>query len=103
MTLRSPALAALVSLFLVLAQIGGCDDSMLPDFPTSEQVDLYIPEGMRSCPDMPDSPGENATKKQTAEYMLALYNVAKACGYANKQADQLYGKYRVQIERLTKQ
>lgn len=76
---------------------GGCDGETLPSV---EQIDLNLPSELRTCKYAPRSPGQNATRRQTARYIVALYDAWKDCHGNNQQIDALYKQYRVKIEKL---
>lgn len=76
---------------------GGCDGEYLP---TVEQIDLNIPSELRQCKYAPKSPGKNATRRQTAKYIVALYDAWEDCHGNNKQIDNLYKQYKVKVEKL---
>ena len=76
---------------------GGCDGEYLP---TVEQIDLNLPSELRTCKYAPRSPGKNATRRQTAKYIVALYDAWEDCHGNNKQIDNLYKQYKVKVEKL---
>ena len=78
---------------------GGSDGEYLP---TVEQIDLNIPAELRTCKYAPLSPGKNATRRQTAKYIVALYDAWEDCHGNNKQIDALYREYRIKVEKLRK-
>lgn len=76
----------------------GCND---PDYlPSIEQIDFYLPSELRTCKYAPPSPGANATRRQTARYIVKLYDAYKDCKGNNQKIDALYEQYRGKIDKL---
>jgi hypothetical protein len=93
--LRSLAFLALAP--LLMAQDAGCQNQPLP---TVAQIELNLPAYMRTCPYAPKSPGKNATRKQTAEYIAKLYNAWEICHGNVADIDRLYKKYLAEVVNL---
>ena len=96
---KSIAIAAVMLLPILMGADGGCDGDSLP---TARQVELNIPASLRSCPGLPASPGNGATKRQTAQYIVRLYAAARACKVNMGEIDRLYSRYQSQVSKLTK-
>jgi hypothetical protein len=78
---------------------GGCDDGALP---SAKQIELSLPPALLECPGLPVSPGEGATKQQTAVYLTKLYNVARQCSQNNKAVAKIVRRYEAQAARLSR-
>jgi len=74
-----------------IAQTAGCNQQGLP---TVEQINFYLPSEVRNCPYAPPSPGKNATKKQTARYIIKLYSAWKQCHSDVQTVNKLYVQYK---------
>lgn len=95
----APLVVAMMTIGL-MGQSGpaGCND---PDYlPSVEQIDLYIPSELRNCKYAPPSPGAGATRRQTARYIIKLYDAYKDCKGNNQKINALYEQYRYKIDKL---
>jgi hypothetical protein len=86
---------AALSLSVLLA---GCAGGSLP---SAEQVQLYLPENIRKCPNLP-APPKAQTNRATAGYIIRLHTAAKACGANMATVDRIYRQYRTQLQRIAK-
>lgn len=75
----------------------GCTDAPLP---TVEQINLYLPKEIRTCPHAPKSPGRGATRRQTAKYIAELYNAWEICHGNVKDIDRLYRKWQSEVKKV---
>ena len=74
---------------------GGCEPQ---NTPSMQQIELYVPKSIRTCPRAPKSPGANSSPAQRAKYLVALYNVYEVCGGNMKQVDALITKWERAVE-----
>lgn len=72
---------------------GGCDGPL----PTSEQIKLNLPEEVLNCPYAPKSPGANASREQTAIYLLQLHAAWKNCNGDVRDVNRLYRKWQAEV------
>jgi hypothetical protein len=69
---------------------GGCDQPL----PTVSQIDLNLPDEIRKCKLAPKSPGPNASRRQTATYIVGLYDAWEECHGDLAEVNRLYGKWK---------
>ena len=87
-------LVALFATLFVAAAGDGCDPMTVP---TAAQIEFNLPASVRSCPNLPKSPGATATDRQTAVYVDKLYLAAKVCGRNVKEIDALYRRWQTRV------
>ena len=100
MRLHSSALVAVAALALAAGQ-GGCEP---PAAPTMQQVQLYIPDSLLTCPKAKaiKNPGASASKQAVAIYITKLYAVADDCGQKLDGTAELYRKWKSKVAKLGK-
>lgn len=77
---------------------GGCDQPM----PTVTQIDLNLPAEIRQCKMAPKSPGPKATKRQTAVYIVKLYDAWEECHGDLAEANRLYTQWQAASSKFKK-
>lgn len=77
---------------------GGCDQPL----PTVSQIDLNLPDEIRKCKLAPRSPGPNASRRQTATYIVKLYDAWEECNGDLREVDRLYTKWRAATNKFNK-
>lgn len=92
-------LVVLVPFVMGAQDTGGCTNGPLP---TVAQIELELPSNIRTCSKAPRSPGKNASKAQTAEYLVGLYAAWEDCGGKLSDVNRIYAKYRSQVDALKK-
>lgn len=90
---------ALLSVFLMGAANNGCTDTQV----IAKQIELKIPKSLRSCPNLPSSPGKAATNRASSEYVVRLYDVARACKGNLASVDVILDRYESRIEALRRE
>lgn len=89
--------ALLTPLIMGQQATGGCSQAPLP---TVEQIDLNLPDEIRNCKSAPRSPGPKATRRQTAAYIVKLYDAWEECHGDLKEVDKLYSKWKIEVKKL---
>lgn len=96
---RWTTLLVICSIPFLMGNEGGCDGQL---FPSAEQVELRLPKSFRSCNGAPKSPGRDATRRETARYILALYDAHRECYGDVRAVNKLYLTYRDALEKAAK-
>ena len=95
---RWTTLLVICSIPFLMGNEGGCEERFL----SAEQVELRLPASFRKCNSAPKSPGAGATRRETARYILALFDAHKECHGDVEAINALYGKYRLALEKAAK-
>ena len=90
---------ALLSVVLMGAANDGCTEQQV----IAKQIELNVPKALRSCPALPRSPGKSASNRQSSEYVVRLYDVARACKGNVASVDAILNKYESRVEALRKE
>jgi hypothetical protein len=90
-------IAALAAPALMAADgSSGCGNQPVP---TVRQIELNLPENIRRCSKAPKSPGYNATRRQTADYIVKLYAAWESCGGNLATVDRLYRNWQAEVRK----
>lgn len=72
---------------------GGCDTPL----PTTQQIELNLPQEIRTCPYAPKSPGAGASQRQVANYLIGLRNAWQVCHGNLQDVDRLYNAWQAKV------
>lgn len=95
---RWTVLLVICSIPFLMGNEGGCDGRLL----SAESVELRLPTSFRECNSAPKSPGKGATRRETARYILALYDAHRECYGDVAAINRLYSQYRIALEKAAK-
>lgn len=75
---------------------GGCDQPL----PTTQQIELNLPQEIRQCPYAPKSPGAGASNRQVATYLIKLRDAWSVCHGNLQDVDRLYRAWEAKVHKL---
>lgn len=77
---------------------GGCDQPL----PTVQQIDLNLPDQIRTCPYAPKSPGTAASRRQVATYLVKLRDAWSVCHGNLQDVDRLYTAWQSKVKKINR-